>query len=81
MAIYEAMKRYEKCYECGRMEECPDSEAKIKAALAIPPFPVNTYKPDKPYKSKYYDDHRFDPPRELTVKDVIRAMEASKYDL
>lgn len=79
MAFNEALQQYIKCYECLYFGECPNVDEKIKAELEKPAFelpkPTNPLNPYTPYKSKYFDDHRFDPPRELTGEDIIRAME------
>ena len=70
-----------KCIECGYVE-CPEREFRIlNAFYALRPFPihklrpVNPLRPFQPYKSKYFDDHRYDPPREITAEDIIRAYE------
>lgn len=44
------------------------------------PKPTNPLNPYTPYKSKYFDDHRFDPPKPLSYEDIIRAMERMKNE-
>ena len=83
MSLNDALAQYQKCYfECEKRGNCPDIETKIKAAfdrydssLLKSLSPINPLRPFQPYKSKYFDDHRYDPPKDLTVKDVICAFE------
>lgn len=84
MSFHEMLEQYVKCYNCEHFGDCPDAEKKIKEALAKPMIPAPIYtnplNPNTPYKSKYFDDHRFDPPKELTGDDIKRAMERMKDD-
>lgn len=39
------------------------------------PRPINPLRPQEPYKSKYFIDRRFDPPRPIEQKDIYEAMQ------
>lgn len=84
MAMKEALQQYIRCNECLYFGECQQVDEKIKAALEKPafefPVPTNPLNPYTPYQSTYFDDHRFDPPRESTGEDIIRAMERMKNE-
>lgn len=75
MAINEALEQYMKCYECHKYGNCADVEVKIKEALDQPLLRMSKFYPSdgisgQPYKSKYFDDHRYDSPRPLTICDL-----------
>ena len=83
MSLNEVVDQYQKCYNCEHFGDCPDAEKKIKAAMNdYEPFrmfkPTNPLTPFKPYKSKYFIDRRYESPKPLTIKDVLRAFERRK---
>lgn len=76
MSLDTAYFQYLECKRCPHGTDCSDCEAKIKAALCREDplkklAPINPLRPYQPYKSKYYDDHRYDPPKKATAKQVI----------
>lgn len=83
MSLNEILNQYQKCYSCEFFSDCPDAEKKIKETLNnYEPFrdlkPINRLNPFKPYKSKYFIDRRYDPPKPLTIKDICRIFERRK---
>lgn len=83
MSLDDAYYQHLKCLGCKKYPECPDYKVKIQYAIRkSEPFrklePINPLRPFQPYKSKYYDDHRYDHPRKMTVEDVICAYEKLK---
>lgn len=75
MAINEGLKQCMKCRSCSNYDDCTDIEAKLKEAFDQPLYRMSKFFPSKgisgqPYKSKYFDDHRYDPPRPLTICDL-----------
>lgn len=75
MALNDMLAQYRKCYECGRIEICPDFETKIRVACLRPSIPLSKLWRPKPIKSKYFDDRRFDSPKKLTLEDIICELE------
>ena len=86
MSLDDAYYQYLKCLECNRYSDCPDFETKIRYAIDKHSLfhklqPINPLRPYQPYKSKYFDDHRYDQPRKATAQDVICAYEKLKGGL
>ena len=85
MALNEALTQYMKCYDCSRYAYCDDVEAKVKEAFNEPMLQMIKYFPSdgisgQPYKSKYFDDHRYDPPKPLTICDIERCLMEGLHD-
>lgn len=83
MAMNDALEQYMKCYGCKKFGSCPDCEEKIKAAWDRPMVPMGSFKTGisgTPYKSKYFDDHRYDPPKPIMTcdweKQLMKILEA-----
>lgn len=58
--------------------EAYNYQMQLYAAVFGEPFqmpkPTNPLRPNTPYPSKYFDDHRFDPPKPLTGEHIKQAM-------
>jgi hypothetical protein len=83
MSLDEVIAQYQACYECEYFKDCPDAEKKIKDAInRYEPFampkPTNPLNPFRPYKSKYFIDRRYDPPKPL--HDIWRFFERRKNE-
>ena len=79
MAINEAINQYMRCYECPKYASCSNIENKVKEAFDQPMLRMSKFYPSdgisgQPYKSKYYDDHRYDIPRPMTLCDLEKAL-------
>lgn len=77
MAWNEALTQYMKCYQCERYDSCADVEEKLKYACNLPTFPFGSNLrgiPGVPYKSKYFDDRRYDPPKPMTFCELEKAL-------